>query len=193
MKLTIDQKQKIQWFVYFLFKGTLDSRLIFANYDYKDKLLNDPALVYNCFEIFAFAAQARSDENLTDPDTLVADYILDIHTGDDAPGSSSIIERSVAYNRGQKSFWNDFLNLARCFCFSSFPDPLQENSLLQYYGNGTDAVPPFAVWSNVIEVDEQLKPLNSEYALKRANMRMNLWDDALLKEFEEWELEQEIY
>lgn len=188
MKLTTDEKIKIQCFVYFLFKGTVDPRLIKADYNYLDKLLAHPKFLYNCFEIFAFAAQ----DNKEKAEQIVGDYILDIHKDSDRP--SEILDAAVKFNSQQTNYWRDFLTLAKWFCFNSFPRPLSNSYLSDLDGNGSDAVPAFAVWTNSLEVDNLKRSTNSEQALNRANQRLKLWDNETPStKFEEWELEQEIY
>jgi hypothetical protein len=95
--------------------------------------------------------------------------------------------------RVDTAFWREFLNFAYCFCNNSFPVPLQESYLPHLNGSGTDAVSAFAVWTNVLELDENQCPLNAAYALERANERILYWEQPPGKPFEEWELEQEIY
>ncbi len=188
MKLTTDEKLKVQCFVYFLFKGTVDPRLIKADYNYLDKLLAHPQLLYNCFEIFAFAVQ----DNKEKAEQMASEYIIDIHK--DGGRHSEILETAKKFNSQQTNYWKDFLTLARWFCFNSFPRPLSNFHLDDLDGNGSDAVPVFAVWTNSLEVDNLRRSTNSEHALHRANQRLKLWDNEnpLIK-FEEWELEQEIY
>jgi hypothetical protein len=191
MKLPDKIKLEVQCFAYFLFKGTLDHRLIVANFDYLDKLLANPNLVFNCFEIFVYEARLNSD---AETNKKVADYILALH-GVTNQSSTEIIDTAKKFNTEQPTtYWSDFLVLAKCFCFNSFPKPLNEEYLSDLNGCGSYAVPAFAVWSNVIEIDENLKPLNSEWALLRANERIKLWDEIKPSvEFADWELEQEIY
>jgi hypothetical protein len=212
MNLNTNQKQEIQCFVYFLFKGTLDQRLISADYHYLDKVLKKPDLLYNCFEIFAFAAQTSglSGNFLISPKKhegeekkyvwgmnhrFVADYIIQIHKGSTTNESAkSKMEQAKEFNKKHNNIWKDFLVLSKWFCYNSFPNPVNENYVSGLNGVGTDAVPVFAVWTNIVEVDENLNVLNSDFALRRANERIKLWDKEQPKqEFKEWELEQVIY
>jgi hypothetical protein len=191
MKLPDDIKLKIQCFVYFLFKGTLDPRLITAEFNYLEKLLSNPDTLYNCFEIFVYASRNNSLDN---PDQIVTNYILSVHKkGDKA--FSVLADQAKEFNSKQSiSYWTDFLVLAKWFCYNSFPKPLIENYLKGLDGCGTDAVPAFAIWTNLIEIDEHSKPINSDQALTRANERIKTWDNVQPSvKFEEWELEQEIY
>ncbi len=182
MKLPGEIKSEIQCYVYFLFKGTLDPRLISGKTNYLDKLLDRPNNLYSCFEIFAYAARTNSPNS----HRVVADYIIGLHER---------AAEAIEYNQKQSpSYWNDFLVLAKWFCRNSFPIPLNENYLKDLEGSGSTAVPTFAVWTNVVEVDESFKPVNSEFALKRANERIKQWDNVQPAiKFEDWELEQEIY
>ncbi|MEP7265389.1 MAG: hypothetical protein ABI772_12870 [Bacteroidota bacterium] len=210
MKLAREQKQDIQCFIYFLFKGTFDERLIFAEYDYLDVLLKNPELLYNCFEIFAhdyqtngkfrnpeirkkiFYIEEKQYEKVYE-NPLVVDYIIALHENNNT-AAKEIVYKAQNFNSRQNNLWKDFLILARWFCFNSFPNPVNENYVPGLYGVGTVAVPAFAVWTNVLEIDENLIILNSKEALQRANERIKLWDNEKPKsEFEYWELEQEIY
>jgi hypothetical protein len=193
MKLTDDAKCELQAFVYFFFKGTMAfGKLLGADIDYLQIALANRQVLYHCFEIFAAAPRNGLEaDNFSDAEGLVADYLVALHRGDaDAYGEA----RPASPVSTAIPFWQEFLRVAHCFCYNSFPLPLKEDYVLWLDGSGTDAVPIFAVWSNVLEVDKNQCPLNADYALKRANDRLLLWDG--VKEsppFAEWELEQEIY
>lgn len=189
MKIPEETKLDIQCFVYFLFKGTMDPRLIASKFDYLDKLLDNKNLLFNCFEVFAYASQKVKDLR---PDQVVADYILALH-GHVNNNALEIINTARQFNKESISYWTDFLLLARWFCYNSFPDPLKDDYVKELNGCGSCAVPIFALWTNVVEIDEHFRVTNSEKALKRANERIKCWDNPPSVEFEEWELEQEIY
>ena len=191
MKLPEDIKLDIQCFVYFLFKGTLEPRLIQLDYNYLDKLLDNPTLAYNCFEVFAFYAQQTEGEK---PEKYVADYILEIHETSNTESTTIDLSEVKAFNAKTKSYWNDFLKLSKRFCHNNFPISVKAFNFKELNGVGTDAVPYFAVWTNVIEIDTAEVVTNSEHAFKRANERLKLWDGAEgIEAFSETELEQEIY
>lgn len=191
MKIADDIKSNIQTFVYFLFKGTFDQRLIQSEFDYLDILLNDSDLLYNCFEIFAFCSQ---QPDIEDPQEYVADYILAIHKMENSKNKTIDLNEVKNFNSKTKTLWNDFLKLSKSFCHNDFPISVTTFDLKELKGCGTDSVPYFAVWTNVVEVDTKGLVTNSEYALKRANQRLKLWDKTEpLGSFDESELEQEIY
>ena len=187
MNLPGNIRRDIHCFSYFLFRGTLDPRLIKAEYDYLDKLLSDPASLYNCFKVFTYASMKKED-----PSALVGNYIISLHNNESA--ASKLVWQAEEELKECRSFWKDFLVLARWFCFNSFPEPVNHNYIPELHGCGTDGVPTFAVWTNVVQLDEDFNVLNSEFALQRANQRIKLWDGQQpVKPFENWELEQELY
>lgn len=192
MKLAGEVKAEIQEFVYFFFKGTMAfDQLLAKDIDYLELVLADRQILYNCFEIFA--AVPRDCLEATDclvAERVVANYLVDLHRGNAAMAFAKAQTSFAATNNDL--FWNEFLKLAKCFCYNSFPVPLKENYIL--WMTGVDAVPAFAVWTNVLEVDKKQCPLNAEYALQRANERLLLWDGLPANpRFAEWEVEQEIY
>jgi hypothetical protein len=183
MKLNTDLKQDIQCFVYFLFRGHLDPRLINVEFDYLDLLLNNPKLLYNCFEIFAFDYQTKGKhrnpeirkeifiiegEKLekTYENRLEVDYIIALNSEKELE-AEKIRKKAFGFNSIQNNFWNDFLKLSWQFCFE-FVSKIDSFNLVDLYNCGTDAVPAFAAWTNVVEINEISKVLNSEFALKRA-------------------------
>lgn len=167
----------------------MDPRLITADFNYLEKILDNKDLLYNCFEVFAYASQEVNDVR---PDKFVADYILALHgQGDKDP--LDIVTVATRFNKESINYWGDFLLLAKWFCYNSFPVPLKEDYIKGLDGCGTDAVPVFAVWTNVVEIDDNFKVENSDKALKRANERIKSWDNPPSVKFEDWELKQEIY
>ncbi len=193
MKLSDDVKAELQSFVYFFFKGTMAcGKLLGADINYLEIALVNRQALYHCFEIFAAAPRNGLEaDNFSDAEGLVADYLIAMHKGDTATYEEARPNSSTGKDI---PFWQGFLNLAHCFCYNSFPIPLKQDYLPWLNGSGTDAVPVFAVWSNVLEIDKNQCPLNADYALKRANERLLLWDGvAENPPFAEWELEQEIY
>jgi hypothetical protein len=194
MKLDNDIKCSIQYFVYFLFKGTMDSRLIFAEYHYVEKLISNPKLLSNCFLVFADAMNNPNpnffNENMEQDhlkigfsaENIVANYILSLEDRNQTYELPKINELS--------SFWQEFLRVADEF----FLNPYDNEFLQGLNGCGTDAVPYFAVWTNVIELDEKINVTNASYSLQRAQDRLSLMHGILPKKpFEAWELDQEIW
>ncbi|MEN9301768.1 MAG: hypothetical protein RL264_197 [Bacteroidota bacterium] len=180
MKLSIEKKREIQFFVYYLFNGGLTPKL--KEFNYLHWLLSNPKALYNCFVVFATACE----NNNPNPNSEVENFIINL--------DKTSFNTTVVDNLDISDFWRDFLELARCFCFNDFPIPILDEYIQGLEGCGTDAVPIFAVWTNVLEIDEKSKPTNSKYALIRANERIKLWDEiGTSTKFEDHELEQEIY
>jgi hypothetical protein len=189
MKLPETIRQEIHYFAYFLFRSCGSSRIYSASYNYYEKLRTDPGLLYSCYEVFAFAVQ-NIDEH---PSNLVEEYICALH-GDSDQSAAEIIDRVREFNKKQSNFWVDFLTLAWQFCYNAFADPVNESYLDKLENNGTDAIPVFAVWSNVVDIDEHLNVTNSHWALTRANARIKQWDGVHPQvPFKDWEIEQELY
>src|SRR5687767_2402015 len=161
MHLDLSYKTEIQYFVYVLFRGTLDHRLIGTNYDYLEKLLTDYQLLYSCFEVFAYASATSEDGY---PEKVVADYIIRLHEYADIP-HDPLLSNAREFNATQDGYLNDFLQLARCFCLNTFTDPVSHDYLAGMNGVGSDPVAIFAFWTNVVEVDNDDKVTNSEYSL----------------------------
>jgi len=182
MKIDSDLKLDIQCFSYFLFKGSLTPELIINENNYVKRILSDSKLLFECFKVFAISKQRDMKINANE---IVADFIL--KTKKESFKSS---ESDFIFN----NFWNEFLTLSQRFCFNQFPKKISDFNIKHFDGLGTDAVPYFAVWTNVIEIDEKYNVLNSDYALNRANERLLAWNgDFNVNEFEEWEIEQDIY
>lgn len=183
MKIQEDIKVDIQSFVYFLFKGTLDKRLIDL-YDkkiyYVNFLIKNQKVLYNTFIIFS----SNYEKHYGNSNKLVTDYILSALEG------NAEIHNSIDT---LPPFWQAFMQFVHCFCFNTFPFPMISNYLADMEGVGTDAVPAFAVWTNVIEL-ENGEVINNDYAIRRANERMKIWEGVEPNvSFKEWELDQEIW
>ena len=182
MKIDLDLKLDIQCFSYFLFKGSLTPKLIINENNYVNRILSDSKLLFECFRIFAISKQR---DLKIDANEIVANFILRTKK---EPFKSP--ESDFIFN----NFWKDFLNLSQRFCFNQFPKTITDFNIKYFDGLGTDAVPYFAVWTNVVEIDKNFNVLNSDYALNRANERLLTWNGNFsLSEFEEWEIEQDIY
>lgn len=177
MKITQENKEEIQWFVYFLFKGTLTTDLIFNKSNYIEELIKNPTSLDRCFEIFANEKSFGKDyETAT---KKVAEFIITKNY--DAP---------IKLN----SFWSEFLIIASIFSHEKFELPIKSFHIKYLDGCGSDAVPFFAVWTNVIEIDIIGNCINKGEALRRSNERLLFWDSKeVSKPFTEKELEQEIY
>ena len=184
MKIPKDLKIDIQSFIYFLFKGTFNSELIFLKEDYLPHLLSNNELLYNCFKIFA---SEKNNDYKVNPENEIKDYIINYI-------KNKKLQKIEIKNLND--FWINFLKLSKVFCYNEFTQKVLNFNLLDFSGVGSDAVPYFAVWTNVVEIDENFNVLNKEFALKRANERLLLYDDSLklaIPKFESWELEQELY
>ncbi|MCJ8289949.1 MAG: hypothetical protein HRT58_09815 [Crocinitomicaceae bacterium] len=178
MNITQEHKEEIQWFIYFLFKGTLNSELISNHRNYVQNLIDDPRKLIKCFEIFALNKMQGNDYQYSKQ--RVAQYII-----------KNNCEQEIELS----SFWKEFIKVSEVFCNATFELNVRSFKLEELDGCGTDAVPYFAVWTNTIEIDELGLCINANEALKRANERLLLWDDDSLitPPFTEKELEQEIY
>lgn len=192
MKLQEDKRLGIQMFAYFLFRGTIEPKLISHKKYYLNVILNDKAILSNCFKIFAAHFSNLDYKNST---IVVSNYLLSILNNESDKIIQKFIEEAEIMNANNKElFWNDFLELANCFCYNSFPTPVSNDYILDLEGCGTDAVPTFAVWTNVIQINEDNQAVNGKDALLRANERIICWDKIEPKiPFEEWELDQELY
>ena len=177
MKIPKERKEEIQWFVYFLFKGSLDNNLISNHSNYVRELIENQQKLHRCFEIFANCK--TSGMTYSQSTHEVSDYIIkDDYNTEICPSP----------------FWREFLNVSKTFCFNEFELPISAFKLDDLDGCGTDAVPFFAVWTNNIEIDEEGECLNKTHSLKRANERLLLDDpNYIIESFSEEELEQEIY
>ncbi len=187
MNLDIETKEDIQFFVYYLFKGSLDPRFFKKEYNYLDKLLSSPSDLYKCFEIFVYSFV--NDKNIK-PETYVTNFIINLHENKGDIIKMDLIHSEIILN----DFWLSFLELSKNFCFNSFENPMKDNYLLELNGCGSDAVLYFSVWTNIIQIDENWNVLNKKEASMRANERIKMWENYVpLIQFEDWELEQEIY
>lgn len=186
MKINIDIKTDIQCFVYFLFSGALIDSNSKNRTEYLEHLLKDPTLLYNCFEVFAYSMQ---NENSLPPNGAVCEYIEQIMAGNEPE-----LNQIIYHNKQLLNYWNDFLDLAHKFCFNELQESGIKIDLKSLKGTGTDAVPIFAVWTNIIEVDSEYRITNAEYAINRLLQRFNLdRHGKYIPKFEDWEIEQEIY
>lgn len=184
MKIPENLKIDIQCFSYFLFKGTYSSELIHLKEDYVSYLLNNDDLLYNCFKIFA---NQKNRNHTINPEKEISNYII-------VSIKNKNFEK-VELNK-LNNFWLNFLKLSQNFCFNEFPQKVPNFNLKDFNGVGSDVIPYFAVWTNVVEIDEDFNVINKEFALKRANERLLILDNSLkliIPKFERWEIEQELY
>ncbi|MFP9112957.1 hypothetical protein ACLI1A_03390 [Flavobacterium sp. RHBU_3] len=191
MKLSDDIKTEIRCFVYFLFSGTVDSRLIKANFDYLELILKTPQLVFNCFKVFTSASYS----GMPNTKTAVGDYIVALHyypmEADDILNEA---EGKLLTNK--HDFWFSFLEFSEKFCFNNFSVPLANFDLyVDFYNVGSDALMPFIIWTNVVEIDENNQLLNKGYATRRANEILLSVFDGVKPDipFSEEELDAEFY
>lgn len=75
MNLPENKKLGIQMFAYFLFRGTIEPKLISHKKSYLNVILNDNAILLNCFKIFA--AQFSNLDYKTST-IVVSNYLLSI-------------------------------------------------------------------------------------------------------------------
>ena len=186
MKLDLDTKTEIQCFVYFLFNGSLFSSNSPYQTNYLDYLLSKPGLLYNCFEVFVYYAQKH---NARSANVAVCEYIEQVTAGEEPQ-----IDELVRDNQQDITFWNDFLELAHQFCFDEMQESGIKFDIQSLNGVGSDAVPIFAVWTNLIELDSEKRITNKQYAHDRLLQRFgNDRHGKYIPRFENWEIEQEIY
>lgn len=137
-------------------------------------------MLYNAFMIFS----SNYEKHYGESNKLVADYILAV-MNDNTDISVSIDTLPP--------FWQAFMQFVHCFCLNTFPNQMTTNYLADMNGVGTDAVSAFAVWSNVVEIENE-EVINNDYAIRRANERIKMWEGIEPKvSFQEWELDQEIW
>ncbi len=186
MKLENDIKTDIQCFVYFLFSGALFDSSKKIGLNYLDTLLSKPQELYNCFEVFTYSMQKADG---LPANGAVSDYIESI-----LEHKSQDLSKIEKFNKSQNNYWIDFLELAHKFCFDELSIKGYKVDLKSLHGCGTDAVPIFAVWTNIIELDDKDQITNKQYVLNRLIERFSpeIQNDYFPK-FEEWEIEQEIY
>lgn len=187
MKLNTDIKREIQCFVYFLFSGALSDSSKNSSRNYLDKILDNPQMLYDCFEVFAYANQK---EDSLPPNGEVTEYLEYISENQNHPQ----INKIKSYNESKCNYWTDFLGLAKKFCFNKFDEEGIQISIKDLYQCGTDAVPIFAIWTNLVELNEQNEVINKAHVMNRLSQRFNHKKQfEYFPKFEEWELEQEIY
>ena len=180
MKINSEIKLDIQTFIYFLFKGTLSSKLIKQEFDYIHYLLQSPRKLFSILKFFAENYEEKSYVEIQDiiSDMIILDY-------------KNLMNLEILHfdnNLQVSDFWKEFINLSYAFCFNKFQEKIENFNLQDFEGCGTDALPYFAVWTNVVEISEKNIVLNPKVALKRANERLlsNV-------KFQDWEIEQELY
>ncbi|GAB3851387.1 hypothetical protein GCM10028822_18000 [Hymenobacter terrigena] len=190
MRLPEDDLLDIQCFVYFLFKGTLHPKLIGA--DYVSHLVREPHLLENVFLLFTEALRQHGPGQRADD--RAAEYLVEYFVNRDMEQAQVLL--ATAPVEQPDDVYAHFFQLAHHFIHNTFADPIQSpNYLLGLDGVGTDAVPAFAVWTNVVNAPAPDEATAYARALRRANdrARAQLDGDMPQEPFTEWELEQEIY
>lgn len=187
MKINDKLKLDIQVFIYFFFKGTYSQKLIQQEFDYINYLIKYPEKVFRILKIFA---EKYDHDDYNDIELSISDIIID-----DFNNIQLIDNYKIESNLVLSDFWKEFIEISHIFCFNKFSLKVDGFKLEDFDGNGTDALPYFAVWTNIIEIDVDEKVLNSKLAKQRANERLLLWNslDKSSVKFEDWELEQQLY
>lgn len=178
-------KEDLQYFIYFFFKGSLDVSNDISEDNYIDSIISNKEALYNCFRVFALGYVKHGFEH---GKLEVTRFISEYFKG-------YTLNHNVKVDKlNDSSFWKEFLDFAECFCYNTFPDPMNQDYLSDLAGVGSDAVQVFATWCNVVELDDTGKVVNAQHALKRANERIKLWEGVQpSKSFEQWETDQEIW
>jgi hypothetical protein len=186
MKLNDDIKTDIQSFVYFLFKGSLSAKLIQRSGNYLDVLLTSPKLILNCFEVYTHSRQLKDDTSAIADVTNYIERVLD--------GFEPHLHEILKDNQRLANYWCDFLNLANKFCFNKLQKDGIIIDLKSLNGCGSDAVPIFAVWTNIIELDSDQKITNSDFVFHRLVQRFSVNRHGMfIPKFESWEIHQMLY
>lgn len=190
MRLPDDDPLDIQCFVYYIFNGTLHPKLI--GEDYVFRLVREPHLLENAFRLFSEALRQHAPGERADhraAEYLVAHFV----TGDLAHAQALL---ATAPMDQPDDVYAHFFQLAHRFIHNTFADPIQlPHYLSGLDGVGTDAVPAFAVWTNVVNAPAPDDASAYARALQRANARARVQFDGVFPQesFSEWEWEQEIY
>lgn len=190
MRLPQDDLLDIQCFVYFLFKGTLHSQLI--GVDYVFRLVREPLLLENVFRLFTEALRQHALGERAD--NRAEEYLVAYFVNQDLEQAQTLL--ATVSNKQPDDVYTHFFQLACHFIYNTFAGPIQlPDYLLGLDGVGTDAVPAFAVWTNVVNAPAPDDATAHARALQRANDRARAQLDGNLPQepFTEWELEQEVY
>ncbi|OON66450.1 hypothetical protein [Hymenobacter sp. CRA2] len=190
MSFSPELAEQIQFFVYYLCKGTVHRNLIDAEPPYVEQLLREREHLDHVFALFAEGLR----RHLPQPDTLATEYLLARYRRYDPQREAELL--ALLPPAPPADVYSHFLHLARCFIHNTFLEPIQDpHYLLELAGNGSDAVRTFAVWTNVLARTVGAGQADYDQALRRANeFARDLFDGQLpAQPFTEAELEQEIY
>lgn len=192
MCLAEDDLLDIQCFVYFLFKGTIHPTLIAHNSDYTARLVREPEQLENVFRLFTEALRQHPPGGQADD--RAAEYLVAHYVNRDSAQAQAVL--ATLPPAQPDDVYAHFLHFARHFIYNTFADPIQNPEYLRDLdGIGTLAVPPFAVWTNVVNAQAPDEATAYARALRRANDQVRLMYDGLVPQepFQDWEVEQEIY
>ena len=190
MRLPEDDLLDIQCFVYFLFKGTLHPKLI--GEDYVFYLVREPQQLENVFRLFTEALRLQLPGRQTDGQA--GEYLVAYFVNGDREQAQALLAALPVEQ--PDDVYAHFFGLACHFIHNTFPDPIRYPEYLHDLdGIGTIAVPPFAVWTNVVNALAPDEATAYARALCRANDRARLMYDGRQRQepFQDWEIEQEIY
>lgn len=190
MRLAEDDLLDIQCFIYFLFNGTIHPKLV--EQDYVFRLVRDLPLLENVFRLFTEALRQHPVGGRADK--RAEEYLVAHYVDKDSEKVQALL--TTVPVEQPSDVYAHFFQLAQQFIYNTFADPIQDSDyLLGLDGVGTDAVPAFAVWTNVVNASFPDEATTYAKALQRANDRARAQLDGDLPEepFQDWEIEQEIY
>lgn len=152
MKLEESIKGDIQEFIYFFFKGSYTFEV-----DYLPSILRDKDKLYNVFQVFS------------------ASYF---HQFDAIKAKGNVIEflkygKSINENK-TSNLSTAFNDVSKKFIYNTFACKVKDEDYLNdLLYNGSDAVSPFATWTNVVEFEsETFNVLNLEKSTLKMNARL---------------------
>jgi hypothetical protein len=192
MRLPEDDLLDIQCFVYFLFKGTIHPTLIAHNCEYTYHLVREPAQLENVFRLFTEALRQHPLGGRAD--NRAEEYLVAQYVNKDREQAQALL--ATLPQEQPNDVYAHFFQLAQQFIHNTFADPIQSPEYLRDLdGLGVIAVPPFALWTNVVNAPAPDEATAYARALRRANDRVRLMYDGQEPEepFQDWEIEQEIY
>jgi hypothetical protein len=190
MRLSEDALLDIQCFVYFLFKGTLHPKLI--GEDYVFRLVREPQQLENTFRLFTEALRQQLPGWQVDGQT--GEYLVAYFVNGNWEQAQALLATLPVEQ--PDDVYAHFFQVACHFIHNTFSDPIQYPGYLHDLdGIGSVAVPPFAVWTTVVNAPAPDEATAYARALRRANDRARLMYDGQQPEepFQDWETEQEIY
>jgi hypothetical protein len=192
MRLAEDDVLDIQCFVYFLFKGTIHPTLIAHNCDYTSHLVREPAQLENVFRLFTEALRQHPPGGRAD--NRAEQYLVAHYVHKDYKQAQALL--ATLPQEQPNDVYAQFFYFARHFIYNTFANPIQDPEYLRELdGLGVIAVPPFALWTNVVNAPAADETTAYAQALRRANDLVRLMYDgqAPAEPFQDWETAQEIY